>query len=66
MALLRKTLILLAILGVLTIQTTAGAANKPNVVYLLADDLGWGDLSVNGDSIATLPKEYLKTGDKQD
>lgn len=26
---------------------------KPNVVYLLADDLGWGDLSANGGSIPT-------------
>jgi len=30
-----------------------GAAERPNVVYMLADDLGWGDLSVNGGSIPT-------------
>lgn len=27
---------------------TVAAAERPNVVYLLADDLGWADLSTNG------------------
>jgi arylsulfatase A-like enzyme len=29
------------------------ASEKPNVVYMLADDLGWGDLGANGGSIPT-------------
>ena len=26
---------------------------KPNVVYIMADDLGWGDLSRNGGGVPT-------------
>ena len=29
------------------------AAARPNVIYLLADDLGWGDLSVHGGVVPT-------------
>lgn len=31
----------------------AAAASRPNVLFLLADDLGWGDLSIHGGSIPT-------------
>ena len=42
---------LLAALTISDLQAADGA--KPNVVYLMADDLGWGDISVHGGSVAT-------------
>ena len=29
------------------------AAGRPNVVYILADDVGWGDLSMQGGGVPT-------------
>ncbi|MCX6901984.1 MAG: sulfatase-like hydrolase/transferase, partial [Verrucomicrobia bacterium] len=49
-------LIVVALLPVTLIHLapSASAAAKPNVVYLLADDLGWSDLSIHpGGSIRT-------------
>ena len=46
----RHTLVVLAALVLAPVTVLAA---KPNVVYLLADDLGWGDISVNGGSIPT-------------
>jgi len=40
-------------LGVALAPATAATTRKPNVVYLLADDLGWGDLSRHGGKIPT-------------
>jgi arylsulfatase A-like enzyme len=34
----------------------ATAATKPNIVVILADDQGWGDLSVNGNSNLSTPR----------
>ncbi len=31
----------------------AADAPKPNVVYIMADDLGWGDISVHGGRVPT-------------
>ncbi len=42
-----------AVLIILVLSGQVDAAEKPNIVYLLADDLGWGDLSVNGGSNPT-------------
>ncbi len=50
-----KHLIALLSLLLLTPAAPVRAADaaKPNIVYLLADDLGWGDLRTNGGGIPT-------------
>ncbi|MEY4483669.1 MAG: hypothetical protein RL693_1121, partial [Verrucomicrobiota bacterium] len=44
---------LLSFLAIQEVNSYAAESAKPNVVYLFADDLGWGDLSVHGGSIPT-------------
>jgi arylsulfatase A-like enzyme len=42
-----------AILFILMLAGSVHAAEKPNVVYILSDDVGWGDLSVHGGGVPT-------------
>ena len=49
----RALTILLLAPAALHAANTATPAAKPNIVYMLADDLGWGDLGANGGSIPT-------------
>ena len=39
-----------ALLAGATLSVAAAAEARPNIVIILADDQGWGDLSVNGNS----------------
>jgi len=39
----------------LTVGSVTGQEKRPNVVIFLADDQGWGDLSINGNIVANTP-----------
>src|SRR5262249_17673705 len=44
------TLVLIASSAVFSSAHPARASERPNIVVFLADDQGWGDLSVHGDT----------------
>lgn len=46
----KMTLALALFLGAVTL-TFAQTATRPNVIYILADDLGYGDLGVYGQKL---------------
>lgn len=41
------------VLGFFSASAIAAEPAKPNVVYIMADDLGWGDLSIHGGGVPT-------------
>jgi N-acetylgalactosamine-6-sulfatase len=43
------------ILGIISINNLVGQNQKPNIVFILADDLGWGDLSCYGQPYSKTP-----------
>jgi hypothetical protein len=50
---LKTKLLLLVLLSLAVPSYAAPAAQRPNVVYIMSDDVGWGDLSVHGGGVRT-------------
>ena len=44
---------ILVVLGLVLLAPAAFAANQPNVVYILVDNWGWGDISAQGGTLQT-------------
>lgn len=49
----KTTIAILTIASQLGLQAQNVAEQKPNIIFIFADDLGWGDLSCYGNSVAT-------------
>jgi arylsulfatase A-like enzyme len=45
--------ILIPVLTALLFASAATAGEKPNIIYMLVDNWGWGDISVQGSSVRT-------------
>src|SRR5262249_17009944 len=43
-------------------QTAEAAGNKPNILFILADDLGWHDVGYHGSDIKTPNLDKLAEG----
>ncbi len=52
MTLMRNTLLLLVMIG---LQACVASPRPPNIIFIFADDWGWGDLSAHGSEIYKTP-----------
>jgi arylsulfatase A-like enzyme len=48
-------------LAVLALPLISTAASKPNIVYILVDNWGWGDISIQGSTVPTPTIDQLAT-----
>lgn len=52
---LHYTSLLLIFLLLIEPEITSAQGNRPNIIYIMTDDMGYGDLSVQGQKIYTTP-----------
>ena len=51
----RLRFLLLVLSAGLAAELVAASSRRPNVIFILADDLGWGDLSCYGNTFLRTP-----------
>jgi arylsulfatase A-like enzyme len=54
--------LLLAALGAVAVPLRGAAAERPNILYVVADDLGWKDVGFHGSDIRTPTLDRLASG----
>jgi arylsulfatase A len=59
-SIITSILLMVSVPGIITTgchnnRTKADTSRKPNIIYILADDLGYGDLSINGQTKFSTP-----------
>ena len=60
---MKQFIIVLSILGILNSCTNSQENNKPNIVFIFADDLGWADVGYNGAEFYETPNIDKLAGD---
>jgi hypothetical protein len=55
------TLLLLILILLMFLPALAMAKEKPNIVYILVDNWGWGDISIQGGTMPTPQIDRLAT-----
>lgn len=53
---IRQALLALLVAGAVSPALAQGGAKQPNIILILADDLGYGDLSINGSTLLKTPE----------